>query len=202
MGRIAKWREFSKEEFEKLLKESRSYAELASKLGYSKQGGRTVTSLKVAIQEYGLNTDHFLGQSWNKENYDYSLFKENTHKKSGKTTAAPLIKLRGHKCENCGLEKWLDQPINLEVHHIDGDRSNNSLENLQLLCPNCHSYTETYCRKTRDKNSCISEEDFVYALQNSKSIRQALILLGLTAAGDNYRRARDLIYKYNIEHLL
>lgn len=61
MSRIAKWRKFSKEEFEKFLKESRSWAELAGKLGYSKQGGGTFTSLKNAVKEYGLNTDHFLG---------------------------------------------------------------------------------------------------------------------------------------------
>lgn len=202
MSNIARWKQFSKEEFEKLLKESRSYAEFAEKLGQAKQGGGTITSLKNAIEEYGLNTDHFLGQAWNKENYDYSSFENNFHKKSGKTTAAPLIKLRGRKCENCGLEEWLGQPINLEVHHIDSNRSNNSLENLQLLCPNCHSYTESYCKGVKKKTEYIKEEDFVYALQNNKSIRQALIFLGLTAAGDNYRRARDLIYKYNIEHLL
>jgi 5-methylcytosine-specific restriction endonuclease McrA len=50
----------------------------------------------------------------------------------------------------------LGQPINLEVHHIDGDRTNNSLENLQLLCPNCHSYTTNF-RKPKNK-TIIPEE--------------------------------------------
>jgi Zn finger protein HypA/HybF involved in hydrogenase expression len=47
--------------------------------------------------------------------------------------------LKKHKCEKCGKTIWLGQPIPLELHHIDGDRFNNELENLKLLCPNCHA---------------------------------------------------------------
>lgn len=54
-----------------------------------------------------------------------------------------------YKCENCGLSEWLGQPIALEVHHKDGDRTNNVIENFQLLCPNCHAQTNSY----RGKNS-------------------------------------------------
>lgn len=54
-----------------------------------------------------------------------------------------------YECENCHLSVWLGQPIPLEVHHIDGDRSNNKICNFQLLCPNCHALTDTY----RGKNS-------------------------------------------------
>ena len=54
-----------------------------------------------------------------------------------------------HKCEKCGLTEWFGQPIALEVHHIDGDRTHNFIENFQLLCPNCHAQTDSY----RGKNS-------------------------------------------------
>lgn len=54
-----------------------------------------------------------------------------------------------YKCENCGLSEWLGQPISLEVHHRDGNRANNTIENFQLLCPNCHAQTDSY----RGKNS-------------------------------------------------
>ena len=84
----------------------------------------------MAVKERKLDTSHFLGQGWNKDNYNYSLFEKNSIKKNGKTTAKPLIALRGNKCENCGLTEWLGQPIKLEVHHKNGDRSDNSLENL------------------------------------------------------------------------
>lgn len=47
-------------------------------------------------------------------------------------------------CEVCGNREWLGEPIPLELHHKDGDRKKNELDNLQLLCPNCHSLTDNY----------------------------------------------------------
>lgn len=69
-----------------------------------------------------------------------------------------LIKegLKEHKCENCNNTEWLGQPIPIELHHIDGDDSNNLLENLQLLCPNCHSLTETFRAKNKKSKSIIN----------------------------------------------
>lgn len=199
LPRLAKWRQLSEDEFAQLVAESRSFQDLAKKIGYEKTGGGTQTSLKQAVKERGLDTSHFLGQGWNKDNYDYSLFEKNSLKKNGKNTRKPLIALRGQKCECCGNTEWLGQPINLEIHHKNGDRSDNSLENLQLLCPNCHSYTETFCYKT--KHQTVSDEDFVIALKNNANISQALKALGLTPAGGNYTRARELIEKYKISHL-
>ena len=60
------------------------------------------------------------------------------------TKKARLIRERGHRCEDCGVVEWKGQPIVLEMHHIDGDRENNAKENLQLLCPNCHSTTSNF----------------------------------------------------------
>jgi hypothetical protein len=57
--------------------------------------------------------------------------------------------IRDAKCECCGLIDWLDNPIALELHHIDGNRFNNVFENLQILCPNCHSQTNNYGSKNR-----------------------------------------------------
>ena len=56
---------------------------------------------------------------------------------------------KDYKCENCELTSWLNNPIPLELHHKDGNRYNNSLDNFQLLCPNCHAFTDSY----RGKNS-------------------------------------------------
>lgn len=52
--------------------------------------------------------------------------------------------LKTHRCELCERTHWRGQPIPLELDHIDGDRFNNELENLRLLCPNCHALTPTY----------------------------------------------------------
>lgn len=47
-------------------------------------------------------------------------------------------------CERCKGEKWLDKEMPLELHHINGDRFDNRISNLQLLCPNCHALTDNY----------------------------------------------------------
>ena len=147
MSRVAKWRQLSEQEFAELVKASRSIQDLAARIGYEKTGGGTQETLKKVIKDRGLDTSHFLGQGWNKNNHDYSSFTKDSYKKNGKSTLKALINLRGQRCENCGTTHWFDNPINLEVHHIDGDRTNNELENLLLLCPNCHSYTENFCGK-------------------------------------------------------
>ena len=62
-------------------------------------------------------------------------------------------KLRYHnlkskiKCEICNNSEWLGKVIPLELHHIDGDRFNNQLDNLQIICPNCHAQTDNYRAK-------------------------------------------------------
>ena len=64
-----------------------------------------------------------------------------------------LIKegLRDPRCDGCGGTEWQGQPIPLQLDHINGDRRDNRLENLRLLCPNCHSQTETWCGKNRGR---------------------------------------------------
>ena len=54
-------------------------------------------------------------------------------------------------CECCGNSTWNGQQIPLEVHHIDGDKTNNALTNLLMLCPNCHALTPTYRGKNIKK---------------------------------------------------
>lgn len=56
-----------------------------------------------------------------------------------------------HRCEKCLNTEWLGNPIPLELHHIDGNRDNNVIENFQLLCPNCHSFTDSYRGKNTRK---------------------------------------------------
>jgi hypothetical protein len=55
-------------------------------------------------------------------------------------------------CDHCKQEKWFDHPIPLELHHINGDRHDNRLENLKILCPNCHALTDNHAGKARKRN--------------------------------------------------
>ena len=52
--------------------------------------------------------------------------------------------LKKNACEQCGLSSWNGHSLVVQVHHIDGNKHNNKLSNLQMLCPNCHSITDTY----------------------------------------------------------
>ena len=56
-----------------------------------------------------------------------------------------------YRCECCGLAEWLERPIPLELHHKDGDRHNNTIDNFILLCPNCHAFTDSYRGKNCSK---------------------------------------------------
>jgi 5-methylcytosine-specific restriction endonuclease McrA len=52
--------------------------------------------------------------------------------------------LKVARCEECGIERWRERPLSLELHHVNGDGRDNRLENLRLLCPNCHSQTANW----------------------------------------------------------
>lgn len=198
----AKWRKFTRQEIEQYVKESSSLASLAKKLGYNVNHGSYSVTMKDMISELQIDTSHFTSQGWNKNNFDYDRFRKGVVIKTAHAIKA-LVFIRGHRCEKCEMEEWLDNPIPLEIHHKDGDTLNNEMSNLELLCPNCHALTENYRGKNINKGvERISEVEFVKALQDNPNIRQALRKLGLTAKGDNYRRARDLIFKYNIAHLV
>jgi hypothetical protein len=52
--------------------------------------------------------------------------------------------LKKNKCEQCGISEWLGKPLSMQLHHVNGDGTDNRLENIIFLCPNCHSQTDTY----------------------------------------------------------
>jgi hypothetical protein len=72
--------------------------------------------------------------------------------KTDKTRRAAIIRLSGHVCSVCKNSEWNGKKIPLEVDHINGDASNNSCENLRVICPNCHAQTTTYKGKNKGKS--------------------------------------------------
>ena len=70
---------------------------------------------------------------------------ENGDKTEPSTVKKYLIEKFGNKCVECGQENsWNSKPLMLQLDHIDGDSDNSLISNLRLLCPNCHTQTETY----------------------------------------------------------
>lgn len=113
-----------------------------------------------------------------------------------------------YKCAICGITKWNDKDICLELHHIDGDNKNNSLENLQLICPNCHSQTHNFRNKNAvGKNNWVNnidEEKFVDIMRNSRNIRQGIIKYNelnkksLPLSGNFYYYVKKILCKHNV----
>ncbi len=152
---MAKSRNYTDEEFVKIVEESGSLRQVLSKLNLKEAGGNYQCA-KERIKKLNLSTSHFHGQAWNKgkqlpkrqpiETYlvEDRLVQSNNLKKR-------LINegIKEHKCECCGITEWNGKITPIELDHIDGNRYNNTLENLRLLCPNCHAQTETYRGKNK-----------------------------------------------------
>ena len=144
---------YTKKLLEPIVIQSKSIAEVARKLNINFKGDNYRT-IKKYIQQFGLDTLHFTGQGHNKgktfpskrpiEDYLANKFQIGTH-----DLRLRLIKegLKSHQCENCLQTQWMNQPMPLQLHHIDGNHENNNLSNLQILCPNCHALTDNYCGK-------------------------------------------------------
>ncbi|MGA7202469.1 MAG: HNH endonuclease signature motif containing protein [Candidatus Cybelea sp.] len=70
-----------------------------------------------------------------------SSTKRNRHHVKTRLLKAQLLR---NRCQVCGLDEWLGQPLNMHLDHVNGDRNDHRLINLRMLCPNCHSQTPTY----------------------------------------------------------
>lgn len=60
--------------------------------------------------------------------------------------------LKRNCCEICGVTEWLERPLVMALHHVNGDNTDNRLENLQVLCPNCHSQTESFSGRNKQRS--------------------------------------------------
>ena len=101
---------------------------------------------------------------------------ENSTYKSTTSLKSRLIKegIKEVKCECCGNKEWQGKPIPLELHHIDGNHSNLKLENLQLLCPNCHALTDNYKGKniTKFKKESLKSSTQILSEEETKEREQ------------------------------
>lgn len=146
---IALVRQYSKEELEKMVKESHSMRELQRKIGYKSIGANFHTVQNV-LNEYGISTEHFTGvaKGFIKRN------EENVFIKDSSATQATLRRwyIKGnyseYKCAICGQPpQWQGKPLTLTLDHINGDNHDDRLENLRWICPNCDRQLDTFAGK-------------------------------------------------------
>ena len=150
---------------------SYSVAQVLRELGLRQAGG-TQTHVSRRIRELRLDTSHFLGGRVNRgaSHVGGPARKSASELLVERSEFAPrtrAYKLRRalaelgvpFECSICGVDgSWQGKPIVLEIDHINGRFTDNRPQNLRLLCPNCHSQTETYCVR----NARISEVGLVY----------------------------------------
>jgi hypothetical protein len=144
------------------VKQSISIRQCLLSLGIAGQGGNYRIFHRY-IKKHGIDTSHFLGMAANrgKKHTDLNRAKIftiqdmfiNPHISSHKLRKRLISdNIFPHQCSYCQFSNWNDQPIPLELDHIDGNHQNNQLINLRLLCPNCHAQTSTYRGKNKGKN--------------------------------------------------
>lgn len=159
------------EEFIQIVAESFSIAEVIKKCNLIPAGGNYI-STKNRIRNLNLSISHFTGAAWN-QGHRYRPVKqaqplveiliENSTFNSTYHLKERLLKegIKERKCECCGNTEWLGKPISLELHHINGIRNDLRIENLQILCPNCHAFTDNY----RGKNIGMSAQEETFEVE-------------------------------------
>ncbi|MEV7534581.1 HNH endonuclease signature motif containing protein [Streptomyces hydrogenans] len=135
---------------------STNMTDVLRRLGVELVGGQH-THISRRIKAYGIDVSHFRAPGWNERmrlNRNRRAAEEvlvedvSPHPRRAQSSRIKSALLEAgveERCASCGSEaKWRGRPLPLEVDHIDGCWWNNRIENLRLLCPNCHSTTDTY----------------------------------------------------------
>lgn len=137
----------SKEDYQKAVEQSTSLTDMCKYFNILPMGANFDT-MKHAIARYGLDTSHFVNKVILHDNHGKKFNRNKTNKQT-------LINLYGYACSNpeCKLSEWNGERLVLQVDHIDGNNTNDAIENLRLLCPNCHSQTETFCMSSNIDNT-------------------------------------------------
>lgn len=186
-------KEISKETIQNAIEHTKSMAAAARYLQVSRD------RFNRYAKKYGLFDPNQSGRGIRKSIYsDEDIFRLCEEPVSPSVLISMLKHKREWKCECCGLNEWMEKSLPLEIHHIDGNRLNNSLDNLQILCPNCHSQTPNWRSRNQKgyakSSPKISDEQLLEAVKTHKNIYNALKSLGL-AGGANYIRVYKLLEK-------
>lgn len=200
-----------------VVKESFSYAECLRKLG-KRSLPTNYYYIKNLIKKYCLDISHFCRNTTPKgqivgikiptEEYLNGTRKIETYKLKNRLIKENLIE---YKCSFCGITEWNGHVIPLELDHIDGNKNNNQLTNLRILCPNCHATTPTY--KTKNSKYVAMPKEYFCSCGNtmkktSKRCRSCMLKTIRKHKDYNYKipwpsdeELKKLVWEKPIKHL-
>jgi hypothetical protein len=156
-----RFKTWSENQLRQIVPQVHSVRQLLIRLNLKPCGGNYSQLLKY-IKVYNVDTSHFTGKVWNKGlsgigkprvKLDALLVKGGNYQSFKLKKRLFEAGLKTARCELCGWsKKTLDGRIPVELDHINGDNQDNRLENLRILCPNCHSLQPTHRGKNIKKN--------------------------------------------------
>ena len=138
---------------EQLVSESNSLSEILRKQGKA-VSGNACKILKEKLEKYNIEYSFSQNYSKNLKKKPIEYYLQENIKCDSQKLKKRLIKegLKKDICECCGQDTtWNGKPLVLQLDHINGDHHDNRLENLRIVCPNCHSQTDTFCTRKKRK---------------------------------------------------
>ena len=180
--------EITQNEIKELIPKCKSYMEILRKLDLDETSKADYRFVLREVKESGLSIDHFT-PAWNK-----GMNSKNNPDKILSRSIDDYLKDDGLKISS----SWNNKPIPLQLHYIDGNHNNNKLDNLQLLCPNCHAQTDNYCRPKTNKriNPSIMKKKNKKKKKNSsiKPLAKSITLGTCINCGKELTRKQTLVH--------
>ena len=141
-----------KEEIQETLDQSTGYINALRLLGIG--GNSSKKTLEKLIKKYNLSVEKLeenrlkaidKGRKTNCIPLHKILIENSSYENMSRLKIRLIAeKIKENKCEECGITEWNNKPLTLQIHHINGIHNDHRINNLKLLCPNCHSQTENY----------------------------------------------------------
>jgi 5-methylcytosine-specific restriction endonuclease McrA len=148
MGK-SKFDEITKEKLQLVVSESTCQSEVLAKLGFANSSPNNYKKLRMLFDKFEI-TPTFRKRKANELSLDAILITGSTYNRQRLVARLVSAGLITYSCDTCGGDgTWQGAPITLELDHINGISNDNRLDNLRLLCPNCHSQTETFRGRNR-----------------------------------------------------